>query len=121
VPAFSSSAFSTTAFSSNAFDLDSTASSGFVVDDIVNENAVDGVGYYEICQRTGHKMLPIWHPHSQFTVDGYGDYVRKKSVDPKHPQDDIGSRGNDYQAGPQNPEDNDDDFIAVSVSPSEDL
>lgn len=56
---------------------------------------------YEICQRTGFRQLPTWHPYTDFSIDGYGEYVRKRSVDPQHPQDKIKSRGNAAQKGPQ--------------------
>ena len=56
---------------------------------------------FEICQRTGFKQLPRWHPLTDFDQDGYGEYVRKRSVDSVHPQDKIKSTENAAQTGPQ--------------------
>ena len=119
---FSSDAFSLDAFSVDSFSFATqTASfSTFEIDQILNSQAVDGVGSYEICQRTGHKMLPIWHPDSKFIVDGYGDYVRAKSADEVHPQDKIASGRNLPREGPQSPESSSNSFIAVSIA-AEDL
>ena len=87
---------------------------------ITNSQATDGVGYYEIDDRTGFKMLPVWHPDSKLVQDGYGHYVRSKSADDRHPQDNLASGRNLPHEGPQSPEDSDNNFIAVSVA-AEDL
>ena len=115
-------------FDDDAFDIDrgesagTTPSSGatvppstFQIDQILNSQAVDGVGKYEICQRTGFKMLPVWHPDSKFIVDGYGDYVRRKSADDRHPQDYLASGRNVPHIGPQNPEDSSNSFVSGGV------
>lgn len=81
---------------------------------IENLDAVEIRSDYEICQRTGFRQLPEFHPLSDFIRDGYGEYVRRKSVDSRHPQDYGRSRGNDRQEGPQNPE-SDDNFLTTTV------
>lgn len=92
--------------------------SSFQVDQITNANAEDGVGYYEICQRTGFKQYPLWHPLSKMTRDGYGEYVREKSKDSRHPQDFVRSGKNEPQTGPQNPEATD-VFLSAIVTASD--
>jgi hypothetical protein len=85
---------------------------------IENDNAEDGFGNYEIDQRTGFKQLPMWHPDSQLVRDGYGELVRRKSQDMRHPQDYVQSGRNVPQEGPQNPE-SDDSFLSATISPED--
>lgn len=85
---------------------------------ITNPNASDGVTNYQVDQRTGFKELPSWHPNSEIVEDGYGKHVRKKSADPRHPQDFVRSGRNAPQSGPQNPETSD-SFISDSVGPED--
>lgn len=74
--------------------------------------------FIEICDRTGFKMYPWWHPLSELVEDGYGNYVRAKSADSRHPQDYVRSRGNDKSEGPQSAEGSD-VFISTSISPED--
>jgi hypothetical protein len=93
--------------------------STFQIDQITNSQATDDVPTnFEICQRTGFKQLPVWHPDSKLIEDGYGDYVRTKSYDSRHPQDYVASRGNDRQEGPQNPE-LDNLFLTATIAPED--
>ena len=75
MPAFSIDAFSTDAFSTDAFSLAADAGT-----EIVNTASVaDTVpNNYEICQRTGFKVLP-----HHIVRDGYGHFVRAESRDSK--------------------------------------
>jgi hypothetical protein len=83
---------------------------------IANSQATDGVTNREICQRTGFLMLPRWHPESKLIKDGYGDWVRAKSADERHPQDHLASGRNTPHEGPQNAESSTDSFISTSVA-----
>jgi hypothetical protein len=114
---FSKTAFSTSAFSTSAFSIDSSGGT-FLPDEIQNANASTAFSNFEICSRSGFRQLPRWHPDSQFVRDGYGEFVTRKSRDSRHPQDDVRSRGNDRQEGPQNPE-GDNSFLAATIGPED--
>ena len=68
---------------------------------ITNDNATkDNPVNYIIDDRTGFKL----HLEKKRGFDGYGLYVDNKRADPKHPQDQQGSRNNKKQPGPRNAE-----------------
>jgi hypothetical protein len=95
-------------------------SSTFQTETIANATATSDVPTYnEICQRTGFKQLPEWHPLSDFTTDGYGEWVRRKSADAQHPQDFVGQVESEMGEGPQFAEP-DNTFLSTSIS-AEDL
>ena len=77
---------------------------------ILNANATAGPTNNEICQRTGFRLYP-----GELMRDGYGELMRGKSVDERHPQDFVRSRGGDRQRGSVSPE-QDNVFISVSVT-----
>ena len=58
---------------------------------------------YEICQRTGFKMLPQHDPLSKMRIEWTGQGVRLMSLDKRHPQDRLGQK-QDRQTGPQSAE-----------------
>ena len=66
---------------------------------------------YEICSRSSFRQYP-----GELVRDGYGELVRKKSMDERHPQDFVRSRGGDRQRGSVSPE-GDDTFIVTSIAP----
>jgi hypothetical protein len=81
---------------------------------ITNANATADVPTnFEICDRTGFKQYPH---HLKRQWDGH--YVRSKSIENRHPQEFVKSRGGDKQKGPQSPE-GDDSFVAVSIAPED--
>lgn len=85
---------------------------------ITNSQAAAFRSNFEICARTGFRQLPTWHPDSKFMRDGYGEYVRTKSADERHPQDFVKSRGGDKQIGSVSPEP-DNVFISTSIAPED--
>ena len=80
---------------------------------ITNANATAGPTNYEICQRTGFRQYP-----GELMRDGYGELIRPKSVDERHPQDFVRSRGGDRQRGSVSPEQNN-SFIVTSIAPED--
>jgi hypothetical protein len=84
--------------------------STFRVDEPTNSNSeTDSGGRYNICQRTGFKVLP-----GELLQEWNGLLVRPESFEARHPQDFVRSKA-ERQTGPQNPEP-DDTFISTSVS-----
>lgn len=80
----------------------------------VNSQATSDVPTnYDLCQRTGFRQYP-----GELVRDGYGEYVRGRSSDERHPQDFQRSRGGDRQRGSVSPE-QDDTFIATSIAPED--
>jgi len=72
---------------------------------------------YEICDRTGFRMLPQHDRLSKMRIEWTGYGVRADSKDTRNAQDYISSR-QDIQEGPQSPENND-QFISDSVGPED--
>jgi hypothetical protein len=93
----------------------STAEAGTT---IANANATSVLSSYEICQRTGFRQYPTWDPLSKMRIQWDGLGVRADSLDHRHPQDFVKSRGNDHQEGPQNPE-SDDMFLTATIAPED--
>lgn len=55
--------------------------------DITNENAVEVPSNYEVCQRTGFRV-----PIGELVKEWSGLWVRKQSLDHRHPQDLVRSK-----------------------------
>lgn len=55
--------------------------------DITNDNAVEVPSNYEVCQRTGFRV-----PVGELAKEWSGAWVRKQSLDPRHPQDLVRSK-----------------------------
>ena len=83
--------------------------------DITNANAtIDVQNNYVICSRTGFRQFA----DVGLERDGYGELIRKDSIDQFHPQDNVRSRGGDRQYGPESPELND-VFVSTSTAPGD--
>ena len=80
--------------------------------EVVNANAVDGFTNYEICERTGFRVLP-----GTLREEWSGQMVRPASYEPKHAQLMIRSRP-ETQKGSIRPE-QDDTFITTAVQASD--
>ena len=63
--------------------------------------STDRINHFEICQRTGFKVLP-----GTLVKDGYGLWVRPESADMRHPQEQVRSRA-ETQRGSVSPEQDD--------------
>ncbi len=82
--------------------------------DVVNTNAMDGFTNYEICERTGFRVLP-----GELREEWSGQMVRPESYESKHPQLMIRSRP-ESQKGSIRPEQTD-RFITTAIDPATDL
>lgn len=81
---------------------------------VVNTNATDGFTNYEICERTGFRVLP-----GTLVEEWTGTMVRPESYEPKHPQIMIRSRAEKLK-GSIRPEQAD-RFITTAIDPATDL
>lgn len=70
---------------------------------------------YTICDRSGFKQLPYIDSASKLRTEWTGLGVRTDSLDPRHPQELLGSK-QDRQVGAQNPEAQANKFISTDVS-----
>ena len=75
---------------------------------------------YEICQQSGFRQYPRHDPLSKMRVQWNGLGVRAASLDVRHPQEFVKSRGGEPQRGPQSPEEND-SFLATNEVTTDDL
>ena len=73
---------------------------------------------YSIDPVSGFKMLPFSHPHSKLRKRWDGQIIRLGSLDKRHPQEFIESRGDRSQRGPESPE-SDPVYVSTSTSPSD--
>jgi len=73
---------------------------------------------YEICPVSGFKLYPRGDRLTEYRKRWDGQWVRAESLDPRHPQEFIRSRGNEPQRGPKSPEP-DDVFISTAVTPDD--
>ena len=84
--------------------------------EITNANATTLVpNNYEQDTKSGFRQYP-----GDLIRDGYGDYTRRRSYDPRHPQELLRSRGGDKQRGPVRPE-GDDVFLSDGEITADDL
>ena len=80
---------------------DAVPSSSFTTDDPGNGVGTTDVPVnYNICPRSGFRLSN----HRPLVEDGYGDMIRRESVDPRQPQDNVQAAGQSAQIGPQNSE-----------------
>ena len=82
---------------------------------ITNAGVTATLSNYEVDPMSGFRQYPINDPYSKLKKRWDGQFVRTKSMDPRHPQEFVKSRGNHPQTGPQSTE-RDDTFIDVAVS-----
>ena len=73
---------------------------------------------YEIDPMSGFKQYPYWDRLSKLRQRWDGQWVRSDSLDPRHPQDFIKSRGSDISRNIDSPEP-DDNFISTSIAPED--
>jgi hypothetical protein len=93
--------------------LDSTASSGFVIDDIQNANASeDTVSRYNIDMKSGFRVKP-----GALVEEYNGILTRPESFDIRHPQEFVRPLAEEL-TGPLRPEPTD-TFIATSIAPED--
>jgi len=86
---------------------------------IVNANATTDVpSNYEIDPISGFRQYPIFDPLSKMRRRWDGEWTRAASLDERHAQEFVKSRGGDSQRGGVSPE-QDDSFISTSVSPED--
>jgi len=85
---------------------------------IVNADATVELSQYEICQRTGFRMLPQHDYLSKMRIEWTGLGVRSDSFEPRHPQDYVNSVAERAQTGPESPE-SDDVFITDDIDPDD--
>lgn len=110
---FDSQSFSNLAFSVDAFLFEDAGTA------ITNATATTNVPTnYEICPISGFRQWPQWDSISRIRKRWDGQYVRAESLDSRHPQEFVESRGNVRQEGPQHAEP-EDVFIADSVAPED--
>jgi len=76
----------------------------------------DNIGKYEMCSRTNFKQKV-----GTLVQDGYGDYVRADSAEPRHPQERLLSKKENFRDGAERPEPASDTFLADNEVKAEDL
>ena len=75
---------------------------------IINDNTTSAPSNYLMCDRTNFKV-------DELKKEWTGLMVRPESLEERHPQEFVKSRGGEREYGPQNPEP-DNTFISTAVS-----